>query len=96
MFSPAGIIIYKGAFCPYMVDGDMLMNSLCAYTKDDDLYSPRIFDHEEGRIPTSIRKRCRLHQSGESIYFSLLAILSLERRSASIDILIGSISFHTR
>ena len=95
MFSPAGIIIYKGAFYLYMVDGNMLMNSLCAYTEDDDLYSPRIPGNEKGRIPTSIRKRSRLHQSGESIFFSLGVTLSLERRSASIDILLGGISFHT-
>ena len=74
---------------------DMLINSVCAYAQDDDLYSPGISDNEKGRIPTSIRKRSRLHQSGESIFFSLGVTLSLERRSASIDILLGGISFHT-
>ena len=95
MFSPAGIIIYKGACYLCMIIEDVLIDSLCAYAQDDDLYSPGISDNEKGRIPTSIRKRCRLHQSGESILFSLGVTLSLERRPASIDILIGSVSFHT-
>jgi len=95
MFSPAGIIIYKGACYLCLIIEDVLIDSLCAYAQDDDLYSPRIPGNQKGRISTSIRKRSRLHQSGESIYFPLEMTLSLERRSASVDILIGSVSFHT-
>jgi hypothetical protein len=70
MFSPAGIIIYKGAFYPHRGTEEVLMTSLCAYAQDDDMHSPRVPDYEEGGIPTSIRKRCRLHLSSEFIYFS--------------------------
>jgi hypothetical protein len=86
MFSPAGIIIYKGTSFPHRGTEDVLMiafaptlkmvrstrnwrgadDSLRAYTQDDDMHSPRIPDYEKGRFSTSIRKRCRLHLSGES------------------------------
>jgi hypothetical protein len=70
MFSSAGIIIYKGAYYPHRGTEEMLMNSLRAYTQDDDMHSPRIPDYEKGRIPTSIRKRSRLHLSSEFTYSS--------------------------
>jgi len=65
MFSPAGIIIYKGTSYPEMWVAD---GSLCANAQDDDLHSPWIPDYEKGRVPTSIRKRSRLYLSGEFIY----------------------------
>jgi hypothetical protein len=67
MFSPAGIIIYKGASLAVKESIYELICSVRADAQDDDLHRIRVLDNETRSFPNSIRKRCRIHQSGESL-----------------------------
>lgn len=67
----------------YQADG-----SLRADAQDDDLYSPRIPDNETRWISTSIRKRCRIYQSG--IFLPLSTMGHTELQNVGLPALIFS------
>jgi hypothetical protein len=95
MFSPAGIIIYKGPSWSGMGQRDVLMYSFCAYSQDDDLYRSRLPDNDQRRVPTSIRKGCWLCQFGTFLPSLSKCILMIECWSTRFDFFFGGISIHT-
>jgi hypothetical protein len=93
MFSPAGIIIYKGAFYPHRGTEEVLMIAFAPTLKMMICIALGYLITKKGAFPPQFAKGV-----GFISLVSLLVlfdILTTERRPASSDLFVGSISIHT-
>jgi hypothetical protein len=93
MFSPAGIIIYKGTSFPHRGTEEVLMIAFAPTLKMMICIALGYLITKKGAFPPQFAKGV-----GFISLVSLLVlfdILTTERRPARIDLFIGSISIHT-